>query len=303
MGWHWSGTLEDLKLTVRSGHAGQTPSPSEILFDLQVTPQADGLKLNPTLSFGISGDKIALNLNSHMNDPREALGADGDEHTERTHLELSGFPDGEKVQFFTGVAGDIDLIADGRATYDGHKWVIQGLTQQELDNLQFVHGTTTGNQTINIQAKTYEVDAGGIQVGGYSALTTGTMDINVDATLPTSGRDLFLWEGGLIDGLEGEDTVQLRFGDNLGSGDFDKLSNIEIIDMSGEASGNNTITGLSVEDVFNMTGDNVLKIFGDANDTVNLQGGDWTASGSSYTGSHGGTTVTLEVEGAGVIID
>ncbi|WP_221627178.1 immunoglobulin-like domain-containing protein [Halopseudomonas xiamenensis] len=302
---HWSGTLEDLKLTVRSGHAGQASNPSEVLFDLVVTPQADGLELNPTLSFGIAGDKIALNLNSHMKDPREAVGADGDEHTERTHLELSGFPDGEKVQFYTGAAGEVDLIEDGRATYDGSKWVIQGLTQSELDNLQFVHGTTTGNQTIDVVAKTYEVDAAGNQVGGYSDEVDGTIDINVDATLPSSGDDLFLWEGGLIDGLGGVDTVQLRFGDNLGGSDFDKLSNIEIIDMRGEASGDNAINGLSVEDVFSMTDNaNVLQIFGDAGDSVDLRGGGWTADGDgNYTGTHNGITVTLEVQGAGILID
>lgn len=287
---------------MRSGHEDLAPSPSEVLFDLTVTPQADGLTLNPTLSFGVAGDRIALNLNVHMKDPRPAAGAGDDAHTERTTLELSGFPDAQKVLFYTGAA---DLIEDGRATYESGIWTITGLTQQELDNLQFMHGSTTGSPQISINAWTYEVDAAGDQVGDPSDPATGAMDINVDATLPTAGADLFLWEGSPIDGLGGSDTVQLRLGDNLGANDFDKMSNIEVIDMSGEASGGNAINGLRVEDVFNMTdNDNQLQIFGDANDSVALQEGDWTDNGSgSYTGIYNGTTVTLEVQGAGVIVE
>ncbi len=295
---HWSGTLEDIKLTVRSGHAGLAPSPSEILFDLQVAPQADGLTLNPTLSFGVAGDRIALNLNVHMKDPRPAAGAGDDAHTERTTLELRDFPDAQKVLFYTGAA---DLIADGRATYESGKWTITGLTQEELDNLQFMHGSTTGSPEIIINAWTYEVDADGNQVGDLSAPATGAMEINVDATLPTAGADLFLWEGSPIDGLGGSDTVQLRFGDNLGSGAFSQLSNIEVIDMSGVASGVNTIAALSVEDVFNMTDDNnLLKLLGDAEDSVTLGAGWGTGEVNGdltiYTATHGGTEVKVEVQ-------
>lgn len=80
------------------------------------------------------------------------------------------------------------------------------------------------------------------------------------------------------------------------------MRNIEVIDLSIE--GENRIEGLKVEDVFGMTyGRNELTIFGDSDDSVSLAGG-WTDNGGgTYTGTHNGNTVTLEVQGAGVIID
>ena len=46
--------------------------------------------------------------------------------------------------------------------------------------------------------------------------------------------------------------------------------------MSGEASGANQITGLTMQDVLDMTDENnALKILGDANDKVNLDS-NWT---------------------------
>ena len=72
-----------------------------------------------------------------------------------------------------------------------------------------------------------------------------------------------------------------------------------------QGSGANSITGLTVEDVFNMTDDdNILKIFGDAGeDTVQLATG-WTQQGETnkYTGTHNGSTVTLELNDS-IIID
>lgn len=298
---NWSGTLDNLQLTVMSGHAGLEPSASEIGFSLVVAPKADGIELNPTLSFGDAAAKIALNLNASMKDPVAATGADDDQHTERTTLELSGFPDGQKVMFYIGDT----LLTSPQANYEGGKWTLTGLSQAELDQLSFVHGETNGDQTVTVKAWTYEVDADGVQVGAASEPVNGTVEINVTPTVASSGDDLFLWEGKEINGFGGEDTVQLRFGDNLSTTDFSKMENIEVIDMSGEASGANNITSLKIEDVFTMTdSDNTLKIIGDDNDSVTLEG-DWDASVGSefttYTGTHNGATVTLEVQN--ILID
>lgn len=96
--------------------------------------------------------------------------------------------------------------------------------------------------------------------------------------------------------------MQLRFGDNLEAGDFSKMENIEIIDMSGKASGSNSITGLTPEDVFNMTdGDNLLKIIADKNDSVVLDskwGTGATVGGKttySYTDPDSSVKINLEV--------
>lgn len=302
---NWSGSLDNLKLTVLSGHTTLAPTPTEFDVSFAVTPVANGIELNPTLSFGDAGQKISLNLNASMKDPSIASGALGDAHTERTELTLSGFPDGEKVMFYVdGSAGGGNL--DGRVAKDGSgKYVISGLTQAELDSLKFVHGVTSGKQEINISAHTYEIDTSGNQVGANSTVSTGKMDINISPAIATSGSDLFLWAGQAINGLGGEDTVQLRFGDDLGSTDFGKLKNIEVIDMQGQSSGANSITSLTVADVFNMTdGNNLLKVLGDAEDTISLSGWGSSARGTdttTYTATYSGETVKLEV--SNLVID
>ncbi|MGO1617221.1 MAG: hypothetical protein ACTHXN_04610, partial [Oceanisphaera sp.] len=324
---NWAGTLPKwvegveggLKFTVMSGHTSLTPTPSEIGFELVVNPTPDGVDFTPTLSFGDAGDKIALNLNASMKDPSAATGAkdkDGeltDQYTELTELSLTGFPDGQKVQFYIG--GSEVPLDETKATFDGDTWTITGLSQEDLQNLKFLHAE--GSTDITVKGRTYEVDAEGIpyQEGGdtkYSAWSVGeTAEINISPTVPTSDDDHFLWDGSAINGFGGEDTVQLRFGDSLSKdeGDFSKLENIEIIDMSGTASGDNSITGLTVEDVFNMTdGDNILKILVDAEDSEDYIGltDDWSdgvADGNNtvYTGSHSGQEVKLEV--STIIID
>ena len=295
---NWSGSLTGVNLTVLSGHTGLTPTPTELPITFEVTPVASGISLNPTLSFGDAGELIALNLNASMKDPVAATGATGDAHTERTELKLTGFSGGAKVQFFIGTeVGDGTL--DGRVTHDGGgNYTIRDLTQTELDNLKFVHGVTNGEKEISISARTYEVDGSGNKVGVDSAEVTATMNINISPVVATSGADVFLWDGTDINGFGGVDTVQLRFGDDLGSGDFAKLENIEIIDMSGAASGVNSIDSLTPEDVFNMTdGDNKLTILRDSSDTVGLDAswGSGTTAGNTTTYSHTDNGVTVDL--------
>ena len=170
-----------------------------------------------------------------------------------------------------------------------------------MDSLKFVHGATSGVQEINISARTYEVDSSNAQVVDFSTATTGKVNINISATTPTSGNDLFLWDGTAINGFGGDDTVQLRFGDKLVAGDFANLNSIEIINMKGESSGANSITGLTAADVLDMVGaNNTLKILGDSNDLVTLDYAVWgagTKNGDTTTYSHtdNGVIVNLEV--------
>ena len=308
---NWAGTLEDLKFTVMSGHTGLTPTASDIRFDLVVNPVANGIEMNPTLSFGEAGDKIELNLNASMKDPSAATGAKDkegkltDQYTELTELSLSGFPDGQKVQFFIG---DSEVPLDGsQATFDGDTWTITGLTQNDLQNLKFLHAEGSKSD-IKVKGRTYEVDADGnpYQVDNETQYSDWSdekdVSINISPTVPTSGADHFLWNDKAINGFGGEDTVQLRLGDDLGTGDFSKMKNIEIIDMSGKASGDNSITGLTPEDVFNMTDDdNLLKIIADKSDTVDLDSS-WDTGATkdgkttySYTDPDSSIKINLEV--------
>lgn len=300
---NWAGTLEDLKFTVVSGHSGLAPSATEISFKLEVNPVANGVEMNPTLSFGNAGDKIELNLNASMKDPSKATGAEGDQYTELTELSLSGFPDGQKVQFFIG---DSNVpLSSPQAIFDNGTWTIKGLSQSDLQNLKFLHGE--GSADITVKGRTYEVNAAGEQykesgVPQYSDWSDAkTAAINISPTVPTSGADHFLWDGTAINGFGGEDTVQLRFGDNLEAGDFAKLESIEIINMKGANSGANSITGLTAADVLDMVGaDKTLTILGDSNDTVSFSAGtDWVASTTgtttTFTNTVNNTVVNLDV--------
>ncbi|WP_134114007.1 VCBS domain-containing protein [Oceanimonas baumannii] len=292
---NWSGTLDGLKLTVMSGETGLAPTGTEIGFDLVVNPLADGITINPTLSFGDAGDVIKLNLNAAMKDPvaNDFTGAT-DGHTERTTLELEGFTDGEKTLFY--VEG-VEIAAERVSFADG-KHTITGLTQEELDGLGFVHSGMTGD--ITVTATTQEVDANGNAVGAPSASATGSVAVNVSDKLPTTGDDNLLWTGDAINGRDGEDTIQLRFGEELtGSELAANLDNIEVLDMT--SNGASKIDMLSASDVLDMTdtGKN-LRIEGNTDEDSLTLGDGWDAGTSlkegytTYT-STDGNNITLEV--------
>ncbi|TBU74781.1 hypothetical protein DNJ99_23640 [Pseudomonas daroniae] len=262
---HWSGTLEDLRLYLVSGEPGNEPTAWPVEFDLSVAPQADGIELRPTLSFGTAGEVIALNLNAEMKDP-VAVNAN-DSHHELTTLELSGFPDGSKVVFY---ADGVELVS----TYDAdtNQHTLAGLTQEQLNGLGFLHLGTGGVKDITVTAWTQEVDASGNPVGVVSSEASTTLQINVADKLPTNNADNLLWSGEAIDGRGGEDTIQLRYGESLSGTELaSNLRSIEVLDLS--AKGANAITGLTAQDVLDIAGGNLLTILGDDEDSVALGSG------------------------------
>ncbi|WP_309043112.1 immunoglobulin-like domain-containing protein [Marinobacter sediminicola] len=290
---NWSGSLNGLTITVMSGEAGLDSTGSDLSFDLEVRPIADGLELNPTLSFGEAGDIIKLNLNAAMKDPAVSDAGDAgqpgyaeDGHRELTTVELTGFPDGEKTLFY---AKGVELDAS-RISFSDNTHTITGLTQDELGNLGFKQLGTNGPKDIGVKAWTEEIlVSDGSSGGSVSASTTGIAKINVSDKLPTTGDDNLLWTGDLVDGRGGNDTIQLRFGEDLSgaNGDFAKLKNIEILDMT--SSGSNQIgesgAGLSIQDVLDITDSrNALKIDGDGDDSVFLQNSEWTKAGNNGNG-------------------
>lgn len=295
---YWSGTLDDLVLYVVSGESGQEPTPWPVEFDLEIAPKADGIDLNPTLSFGKAGDIIALNLNAAMQDPVAAGTSDG--HSERTTLQLSGFPDGEKVVFYVN---GVELDAD-RVSFAGGTHTITGLTQVELDGLGFLHLGTGGVKTVGITAWTNEVNtATGAIEGAASEAKVTSVTINVSDKLTTNGNDHLLWTGSPIDGRDGTDTIQLRYGESVSGSDLaDKLDNIEIIDL--RVQGANSITGLTADHVAAITGGgNNLQIHAGVGDRIVLvgfagAGGTYTATDDSGITVTTGTGVTVELQAA-----
>ncbi|TDB02389.1 DUF5801 repeats-in-toxin domain-containing protein, partial [Halomonas marinisediminis] len=312
---YWSGTLSGLKLYLVGGETGNTPTSWPFDFEVVIAPRADGVELSPTLSFGDAGDIIDLNLNAAMKDPvatNTEDPADSDQHTELTTLELEGLPDGARVVFYVN---DTELAAD-RVSFDSNTntHTITGLTQDELDGLGVLHLGTEGAIDINVKAWTQETTvANGTLVGDKSGETTGIIKVNVADKLPTTGNDNLLWTGSPIDARGGEDTIQLRYGENLiGSDLATNLDNIETLDLS--IAGSNAIGSdsdrLRAEDVLEMTDDdNVLKILGDENDSVHLDS-EWgdpstpdTDGFVSYTAEVNNVEVTLKIDESVTIIE
>lgn len=301
---HWSGTLADLTLYLVSGEEGLEPTPWPVEFDVTIEPQADGIDLNPTPSFGTAGDIISLNLNASMKDPVQAN--DSDQHQELTTLELTGFPDGEKVVFYANGSE----LADERVSFESGKHTITGLTQAELDGLGFLHLGTGGVKDIGITAWTQEVDVDGNVVGEASPPSaTEMVTINVADKLPTNERDTLLWDDSFasldspIDLRDGEDIILFRDNDVMTGADLaNSFSNLEIIDMVGR--GSSTINSLRAEDVLDMTegnesaGDNLLIIRIDGDDEVNLAASsDWVDQGEGvYHAIVRDETVRVKIE-------
>jgi len=251
---NWSGVVGGLELVVLSGEAGLEPSETIALFDLTVIGVADGITLNPTLSTGVEAEKIPMNLNANMID------IDG---SESVTLTVQGL--GEFAAFFTNAG--IDLLP---WTYDSgtDTYTLTGITPTEINDLYFIQGAI--NTTLTITAKTIEADANADE----SALETKTMAINVSAITPSDGDDTLLFSGAALNGGAGEDTVLLRFGENIDFSDFPgapPFSNIEIFDLDWLDSSNHSLSNISLQDVIDMTdGNNVLTINGDAGDSVSL---------------------------------
>lgn len=295
---NWSGTLAGLELLVTSGETALSETRVDTLpvGDVTVDAVANGIVLTPTNTFGTEGDIVPLNLNAAMADFRQVSASD--ESYETVTLTLTGL--GEHAAFYIGTT----ILTSG-ITFDGDNgtYTLTGLSQTDLDNLGFrqAAGALTdqnaGVSGLQIGVTAYTVETDG---GDESASETSQVTVKITPQLATSGDDTLIWTGAAINGRGGDDTVALRYGESLtGTELSDQLSNIETLDMGIE--GANEIFDLTPEQVRAMTdGGDSLTITGTVDDSVSLSG-DWADNGDgSYTGTIGGSSVTLIVENAGV---
>ncbi|NPT32847.1 hypothetical protein DDR56_20100, partial [Halomonas venusta] len=249
---NWSGTLDGadaLTLTARTSRNGESETTST---DLEVNVQAvaDGITLSPELSFGDEGDKIPLNLSASMED------LDG---SETATIKLTGL--GEHASFFTDGG---DTLLDS-VSYDSGSdtYTLSGITPDQINDLYLVQGAMQGS--VAIEAWTTDGSE-------ESAHVSDNFEVNIAAVEPTSGDDTLLYSGSPIDALGGDDTIVMRFNEDLGQDDYANFDNIERLDLT--ESGSNTLDALRPEDVLEMTDDrNTLSILGDENDTVSLGAG------------------------------
>jgi len=280
-----SGTVEGLEVTVYSGEKILDPKPSTDKFNLEVVPVADGININPTLSFGDEGDKIEFNINATM------LDADG---SETVTLEIVGL--GQYAAFYaSGVALDF--------TYDATNdtYTISGITPEQINDMTFVQSARNGN--ITIRAKTVETAN-----GDTSATTEKEMYIFIFQVYATTGDDTLLYDSTReYDGRAGTDTLVLRLGEDIDFSTDPVIRNMEIIDLE-RSGGGHTLDNLSVQDVRAITdNNNTLRIDGDAYDTVkllNTVAESWTSDGTVEEGGikydvykyQNGDTVTLKIQ-------
>ncbi|MDY0284023.1 MAG: hypothetical protein RBQ82_05880 [Synergistaceae bacterium] len=275
---NYSGTVEGLILTVLSGEEGLDPIESTSTFDLTVNPLADGLTITPTSTFGVEGDKIALNLNASMID------SDGSETMtlSLTHL-------GEYASFYAGSALIPAAYDTGTDTY-----TLSGITVDQIDDLSFIQSAR--NETVTVTANTVETANGAI-----SASVSSTFSLDISEVLATSGDNTLLYDGArTFDGLGGNDTITMRLGESIDFAIAPEILNIESFDLTG--SGTNTLDNLSMQNVIDMTDtNNYLTILGDSDDIVNIYDGSWTNIETTggfnvYTGSTDPGTVTLRIQ-------
>ena len=294
---HWSGTLPDLALVVESGEASlpTTQVDTVPLETVTVEAVANGLVIDPTVSFGQEGRLIDLNLNAAMADAAAASAAVADGSTETTSLRVTGL--GEHAAFYVG-DGLVSSVSYDLAT---DTYTITGLSQDDLDDLGFVQASAaladqdgaTGGTQVTVTAWTVE-SANGAQ----SVPVTDTLTLSVAPTLASTGNDNLIWDGDAVNGRAGIDTVALRHGEDLDHSELaGLLRNIEVIDLS--VVGSNSITGgLSISDVLTITGsiNGLLTINGSSDDAVELSSAnEWTTDGIANGGHLIYTSVTSSV--------
>lgn len=293
---NWSGTLDDLVLSVTSGETelSETRTNELTLGTITITAVANGVDLTPTTSFGTEGDIVSLNLNAAMEDSDDAsVTAAADESVETTTLEIQGL--GEYASFYVD---STILTSDVSYDSDTDTYTLTGLSQSDLDGLGFIQAsdalTDQDDSTSGVQLSVTAWTEDGADV---SDATTSTATVSLTSQLATTGDDSLLWTGSTIDGNTGDDTVTMRYGESLSGDDLAlNLSNIETIDM--EVSGSNSITDLTPDDVEDITdSDNTLSISGLSEDSLYLSG-EWSENDDgSYTGTTSdGDEVTLTLD-------
>lgn len=292
---NWSGTLDNLELSVASGETtlSETRVDNLPLGDFTVDPVANGLTLTPTNSFGPEGTIVALNLNASMVDFEDAsVTAASDESTETVTLQLQGL--GEHASFYIGTN-----IVTANVIYDGGSdtYTLTGLSQSDVDQLGvFQTADALTDQDSGTEGVQIAVTARTVDGSDESAPITAMLRLNLNSQLPTTGDDNLIWTGNAIDGLGGSDTVHLRQGESLSGADLAaQLSNVETLDLG--IAGVNGITDLTPGQVEAMTdGANLLTVRGSSEDGLSLSG-DWSDNGDgTYTGTLAGGSVTLAVE-------
>ncbi|MGJ0301563.1 Ig-like domain-containing protein, partial [Aliarcobacter cryaerophilus] len=243
---NWAGDFDfKAQFTLKEQNLTKT---EKIVVDVpgQITPVADGVTIDPTLTFGKAFEWIDLKLNANMKD------VDG---SETMSLELSGLSNG--AMFKVG-----DKVLDvNQAKYENGKWTITGIKYDEINKIEFMNDKTV--ETVNVKAWTQEIDKDGKPYTTDIKSGSDSKDFKLDI------KDV----GGIL---------ELDKGINL---DFSKLETtslkgINSIDLSKD--GKNKLENLKLSDVLSMTNNKgELIIKGDNQDEVSFKKNDGWNKGST----------------------
>lgn len=295
---NWSGTISDLELNVLSGEVGKETWGEPTKFDLVVSPVADGiLSFNPAPAFGKEGDIIPLNLNIVMKDDQQV--GDSDKSVETITVILKGL--GKHAAFYTN--GTLFDMKGDNFDYneDEDVYTLSGLSQKDADNLGFIQTANAAKDKVTVTVET--VESGNDHASGPS--DSKDFDLSIFEQTTSSGDDTLLYDGDELDAGKGDDTVWLRFDENLDFGDDGSpvnLKNIEILDLTREGY-DHSLIDLGADDVLAMTDDrNILTIKADEGDEISFKDGNWllddeksTDDYDVYTGQSSGQDVQVHV--------
>ena len=255
---NWAGAFDfGAKFTVTEENESVVKIFEVITVDGNITPVADGVTIDPTLTFGDAFSWVDLKLNANM------LDTDG---SEVMGLEITGLGENSQFRFSDGT-----MITD--ATYANEKWTVKGIPYDQINNIQFTNDKS--NSKVEVKAWTEELTPKGDPI----------LDENNAPIIGEAEDDKGEGEFDLVlEDVIGE--LVLDKGVNIDFSlldDTESLKGITTIDMSAE--GENKILNLTAEDVLDITdglGEIIIK--GDKEDTVTFTNNDgWTETAGSGT--------------------
>ena len=255
---NWSGTLNDVVLNLFGITDGMNSENVDYKFDISFDAVADGLSIDPTLTFGSAFDWVDLKLNANMDD------VDG---SEKMYLEISGLDDMASFRLSDG--------SNVTANYDNgtNKWTVEDIEYDQINNLQLLHSKTV--ESVTVSAWTQE-DAN-------NDASAHTADATFTLSLSTVTGTLSLPAGANIDFSKVEDLNNIDEID-MHSGQTEiSLSLDDVLDMT---NGDNEL-------VIKGDSDDTMTL-----DTTGWSEVSSTDNGTntSYEYSKGSDTVTLTVD-------
>jgi hypothetical protein len=136
---NWSGTIPDLSVMAVDMDGNISP---ETITAGTITPDVDGLTINPTLSFGNAFEGVGLNLNANMVDL---------DNSETMTLEIVAKTGSDAL---TGDA--IFRLSDGtvlNATYNAGTYTIEDIPYDQINGIEMVYGSYDGTLTVSTYTK------------------------------------------------------------------------------------------------------------------------------------------------------